>query len=218
MALHVEFYTDTVENPAKTREENRPIFEEREFVRIRFPGDTKRELVAPAHEVHYVQDARMQMTYAEQYPEHYKAFQAGAASQIIGTPVDLATFLTPPQKAEFKAVNIHTIEQLAELGDREIAKLGPHARPLVEQAKTFIASASESAEVAALKARIADLENAAKPTAPVAQDDPYAGFEDEDLKNMIRDAGGDVPKGRATRATLVKALEAIAAQKEGETA
>ena len=38
--LHIEFFMQPVENPAKTRTEGRPIFEDQEMVRIKFVGDS----------------------------------------------------------------------------------------------------------------------------------------------------------------------------------
>ncbi|MCU0905633.1 MAG: hypothetical protein MUE83_17460, partial [Tabrizicola sp.] len=58
LTLGVEFFMKPVENKAKSKEAGRPIFEDREMVRIAFPGDSKREHVAPAHEMHYVSHHR----------------------------------------------------------------------------------------------------------------------------------------------------------------
>lgn len=206
MPLHVEFFTDAVENPAKTEELGRPIYEDREFVRIKFPGDNKREHVAPAHEIHYVQEARAQMTYAEQYPQHYEVFKSGKADQVIGTPLDELTFLTAAQRSEMRALNVHTAEQLAALGDREINKFGPGFRDLKEKAAAYLDKATGNADVIELQRQVAELKAQLQGGKPEPVEDQFKDFSDEDLKNMIRDAGKSLPRGNAGRAKLIEAL------------
>ena len=40
--LHITFYLEPLENPAKSRAEGRPIFEDREMVEIKCVGDPRR--------------------------------------------------------------------------------------------------------------------------------------------------------------------------------
>ena len=207
--LHIEFFTDAVENQNKPREAVRPIFEDREFIRIKFPGDNKREHVAPAHEMHYVQEAKRQMTYAEQYPQHYDAFKRDGAASVVGTPLDELTFLTKSHRSELRALNVHTAEQLAGLDDRALAKFGPGFRELKEQAATYLEAATGNAEMDAMRREIEDLKAAlgqkAAATAPTPED-PFADLTEDDLKNMLRDAGRAIPPGRASREKLIEAL------------
>lgn len=221
LTLGVEFFVKAVENARKSAEAGRPIFDDKEYVRIRFPADNKRELVAPAHEVHYVSHARRQMTYAERFAPVYQKFKDDGSHFVQGTPLSEAPFLTESRRSELRALNVQTVEQLANLPEPARKRLGMGSMDLVEKAKAYLATASDSAEVVALRRELDELralmagQNAVE-AAPAA--DPYDGFEDEDLKNMIRDAGGTVPSGRAGRATLVKALEDIRAAKEHEAA
>lgn len=209
--LAVEFFLDAIENGAKSREANRPIFDDVEMVRIRFPGDGKRELVAPAHEMHYVSHAREQMTYAERFRGSYEAFKDGVADFMSGTPLSAVAFLTPSQRSEMKALNILTVEQLAGLPDRDIRRVGMHARDLVEKAKDYLSSSKDSTEIAELRRQLAELQAGQQSQAEPAAD-PFEGLEDDDLRNMIRDAGHDAPRGG--RAKLVAKLDEIAKAKE----
>jgi len=221
MQLGVEFIVRAVQNPRKTKEAGRPIFDDREYVRIRFPADNKRELVAPAHEKHYVAHAKTQMTYAQRFQGAYKAFKDNRDMEFVeGTPLAELTVLTEAKRAELRAQNVKTVEQLAGLPDPAMKRLGMGARDLVKAAQTYLEKAEGMSEVAALKARIAELEAASQPAAeePSPLFDEFDGMTDDDLKNMIRDAGGQVPKGRAGRNTLIKVLRDIADQKEGEAA
>lgn len=206
MQLAVEFFVKAVEHPSKSREEGRPIYDDREFVRIRFPADNKRELVAPAHERHYVSHIGQQVTYAERFPEVYGAFQRQEADFVTGTRLIVAPFLTESKRAELDALGVKTVEQLAGLPDGARKRLGMGAMELQRQAQEYLDNAKGTAEVDALRRRVAELE--AQKEMPETED-AFSGFSDDDLKNMITDAGGEVPRGRAKRETLVSKLNEL---------
>ena len=92
--LHVEFYIEAVENPAKSREAGRPIFEEKEFVKVMIAGDPKNTLIAPANE-----RGSGGVTYAERFPEHYKLFKADRDQMAAsGTPLSEVPWLTAAKR------------------------------------------------------------------------------------------------------------------------
>lgn len=210
LTLGVQFFIEPVENPAKTRSEGRPIFDDREFIRIAFPGDNKRELVAPANEMHYVAHERRQMTYAERFAKAYEAFRAGEESFVSGTPLVHVPFLTRSKVAELKALKISSVEQLAGLPDASIKKIGMGGRDLVDQAKAYLDVSKGTAQVAELQRQIEELK--AGMVRKDEKPDPYDGFENEDLENMIVDAGGNLPD-RKTRKALIAVLDSMAKEK-----
>jgi hypothetical protein len=53
----------------------------------------------------------------------------------------------PAQIKQFNHFNIYTVEQLSEIDDIAISRVGPGTRDFVEKAKAFIAKAKGSAEV-----------------------------------------------------------------------
>lgn len=215
--LHIEFFSKAVEHPRKSKEEGRPIYEDKAYVRIKFPGDAKRVHVAPADEMHYVSHAQRQMTYAERFPEHFAVFEGEADELVGGTPLSEMPALSEAKRKEFRAQSIKTVEQLAGLPDPAISKLGFGTRDLVEAAKTYLEKAQGASEVNALKAELQKLkaimeQGEPAPKADIA--DEFEGLSDEDLKNMISDAGGSIPRGNAKRETLIKTLRELAAEKE----
>lgn len=157
-SVHVEFFVEAVEDKAASRSEGRPIFKDTEFVRIRFPGDMKRELVERA-DVKCERDRQTNrwMDYREAYPRHYEAFLAGRVLSNEGTPLEQAPFLTASQRAELKAVKITTVEMLAGVTDGNVARLGMHGRQMREQARAYMDAASGSAQVTALAAENAEM-------------------------------------------------------------
>jgi len=219
MQLAVEFFNKAVENPRKTKAEGRPIFEDREYIRIRFPADNKRELVANAQEMHYVSHAKQQMTYAQRFPANYDAFKASSEAEFVqGTPLAELTILTEAKRAELRAQNIKTVEQLAGLPTAAMRRLGMGAQGLVDGAKAYLDRAEGFSEVAALRARIEELESGkseAEPAPKVAAQ--VEGFDDDDLRNMLKDAGVEVDN-RWGRKRLEQELQTLAQAKENEAA
>lgn len=211
LELGVRFFVKSVENLRKTKDQKRPIYDDLEYIEISFPADNKRRLVAPADEMHYVQHAREQMTYAQRFREAYEAFKANDENFVSGTPLR-STGLIPQAKCEeLKAQGVVTVEQLAGLPHTVIKTMGMGTREMVEEAKKYLEGADARAEVEALKRQIAELQAGSSKTAPVV--DAYEGFEDDDLKNMIKDAGGKVARG-ASRADLLAALEEITSKED----
>lgn len=229
--LHVEFYTEAVENAAKSAKEGRPIFEDKEFVRIRFAGDPKNVLVAPAHMTGTVRDEQtnLPLTYAQRFPRHYEAFKAGQAYVGSGTPIKEAPFLTEAQRRELSALNIHTLEALAELDGAGLARLGMGGRALKDKAIAFIAKASGSADVtklagenAAMKEQIEAMQKqmaellqaktvpSQKPMP--ASDSAFSAWQDDDIKAFIEDRRGSRPRGNPSHATLVNMADEIVAE------
>lgn len=180
------------------------------MVKIKFPADSKKVVVAPANEMHYVSHARMQMTYAERFPEHYKAFKAQNPDFVAGTPLTEAPFLTASKRAELNTQNVRSVEQLAGLNDNAIRTLGPGWREIVGKAQAFLKAAEGTAELDDLRRQLAELKASMTTQAPKA--DPFDGMERDDLFNMATDAGLE-PRANATRASLVALLTEAAAKK-----
>lgn len=240
--LHVEFFIDAVENPAMSREAGRPIFEDKEFVKVMIAGDPKNTLIAPAQE-----RGSGGRTYAERFPEHYKLFKADldqlAAS---GTPLTEVPWLTAARREELKALKIFTVEGLAGLDGQMLQRIGMGARDLKNQAQAWLDKAAGSAsdakmaselaardaEIEALKSQMADMmasfgkfdpDGDGKPGGAVnvsQENGPFAGYDDGALRAFIEDRSGKKPHHLAGRAKLVKMAEEIleAEQAEAEAA
>ena len=206
LTLGVEFFVKPVENLRKTREEGRRIFEEREYVRIRFPADNKRELVAPANEMHYVPARKTQMTYAERFAASYQAFKDQNLEFVEGTPLVHARFISTAKAAELAALNVRTVEQLAGLPTQAMRKLGMGGGDLVREAQEYLQGAASHKQVDDLQREIEELK---AQLAGQQKPDQYADFSDEDLVNMINDAGGKVPPGRRNRDKLVAEMDRL---------
>lgn len=229
--LHIEFKNVAVENRTKSLKEGRPIFDQQEQVHIKFVGDTRKELVAPAHEKCIRDPAtNLWVSYAQLYHRHYEAFKSGEAAIGDGTPISELPFLTEARRAELRALHIHTAEALAQLEGANLSRLGMFGRELKEQAKAYIDRAKEtalesrlSAENVALKARLEALEAQmadrlapqSSTTSPPVVDQPadedlpsvFENWDDGALRGFVKERTGIAPKGNPSHARLVRLAE-----------
>ena len=100
------FRMEAKQNKAKTITEGRPIFDQVPFVTIISPGDTKN-----------VPDTKVLDEHRQRWPRQWEAFEKGLEQPINGTPINQWPILNNAQVAELKALNIHTIEEMASLSD-----------------------------------------------------------------------------------------------------
>jgi hypothetical protein len=155
--LYVKFSYHPLQNEAKSLEEGRPIFEDKEFITIMIPGDKDNVIMREArpHD-------------KQRFRRHYEAFKARNAQIMVGTPLDKWAYLTAGQVEELKFFNIFTVEQLVDLADVHAQKF-MNINNLKRQAKAYLEAAKSEAPIAQLQAqlderdaRIASLEEALK--------------------------------------------------------
>lgn len=218
--LHITFFVQALENPAKSKEQGRPIYDDVELVRIRFAGDPKRELVAPAHQAYrYDRGAERRVTYAEDFARHYEAFKDGKQDLGEGTPISELPFLTESKRSELRALNVHTAEQLAALDGTPLQRIGMGGRALKEQAVAYIEVAKGSAkdtrfaaenaelreQIAAMQEQIAAMMAGIKVAVP--DQDKFEGWPDDELRAFIKQKTGTAPRGQPSHDTLVRMAE-----------
>lgn len=237
--INVNFYIpeiplDSDLDGARTKAEGRPIYKTQEYVRVTMPANPKSVIVCMAHEPRFRDKQTNEWrSYAQMYPELYRQFKAGIEEQIIGTPISELPSLTAAKRAELRAINIKTVEQLAELDSVGLKRLGMEGDALkrmaasyLDRAKGLAVDASQAAENAALRSELEVMREqiaalAGKKAAPVANDanpapvSDFDGFSDEDLKVYIKDRSGSAPRGNPSHSTLVRmAEELLAAEQE----
>jgi hypothetical protein len=211
------FKHHAIQNKAKTAKEGRPIFDDMEIVEIRFPG-SRSVFPFPAHAVsHWSIDPftgeQVQVTYAERFARQYRQFKEQTAQTKSGTPLQHAPFLTEARRAELRALNVYTVEQLAAVDGQELKNLGQGGRELKNAAQEYIAEAKVAApnlqmqaELEALRAQnqvlADDLERAKKP-APNGSGE-FDEMTEDQLRDYIKTHTGHPPQGNLNRKTLVR--------------
>jgi hypothetical protein len=162
---------------------------------------------------------REPMSAKERWPDHYAAFKKGEQRATSGTPLEAwpNSDLTKSRVAEIKAHDILSVEELANLQDNLLGKLGMGARELREAARTYIAKAKSGAGDAAMAARVAQLEEMVKRlsgNAPPPPEEPkekaLEDCSDAELKEFIKRETGEPVRGNPSRDTLITRAKAIA--------
>ncbi|MGO7157027.1 hypothetical protein [Rhizobium leguminosarum] len=141
--IYASFSLEPVEQTFLTEKEGRPIFADKEFIRIFIAGDKHTEVYREVTE-----------NDKQRFSDAYKRFKEGAAAreQLVGTPLAQWPYLKPSQIKELEAINIYTVEQLAALSDTAKQKIGMGANELVAAAQGYLATAQDSRAASAFAA------------------------------------------------------------------
>jgi hypothetical protein len=140
--LWIKFEHRPMQNPEKSAEAGRPIYDEVEWIKIMVPGD-RDEIERPATDM---DKAR----FAKQYL-HWKS---GAAEAVTGTPLETWPAVTRAQVEELRFFKVRTVEDLANLADVVGAKF-MGINDLKTKAKNFLAAAAGEAPAQKLQAELA---------------------------------------------------------------
>lgn len=124
-SLWVTFESASHFNDVATREQGRPIFEMREYIRIIVPGDTSSIVQRPVRE-----------TDIERWPRQYQAFKLGREQQV-GMPISEWNQVTRAQVDELRYFKIQTVEQLAAVSDATCQKF-TGLNQLRDRAKVYL--------------------------------------------------------------------------------
>lgn len=223
--LVVTFSMEEFKNELETRKAGRAIYEDREMVHIRIPGDKQTNIDAPANSYCTMGDGS-KTTYADRFPEDYDRWKQGQGAALTGTALKHAPFLSKAEVSNLAGANVFTIEQLADMGGAPLRSLGQSGRKWQQQALAFLKSANgtrdataDAAEKAALLDRIAQLEAAAGvspvPAAAASVEKPDEDEYKAELKNEIQRITGQRPLGNPSVARLESDLaEATKASSE----
>jgi hypothetical protein len=156
--LAVKFMYLPYHNEQKSKEEGRPIFEDREYVEIRVPG--KRDF----------QTKLASDMLKQRFPVHYERFKARESQQVEeGTPLSEWPGVTRGQVEELRFFQILTVENLANVADSSLKAMHGGLR-LKQKAAQYLDASKDNAAAAKLdeankliadmSARLEALENA----------------------------------------------------------
>lgn len=219
--LHVEFYTDSVHNPRLSAEQGKPVYEDREFIKIKFVGDKQNVFVAPADDYGTARDDHgNRLRYREEFHKHYEVFKSSAKALEVGTPLE-SLGLPGSKVAELKASNVFTVEGLAMLDGTLLQKLGMGARELKTRAEDFLNKANNAsvankleAENAELRKMIEELSKKVNGTSEAydASQSPFADWDDDTIRLWIDEQGGEKPHHKCSHETLVQKADELNAK------
>jgi len=151
--LSVEFYNSAVQDKEKSLEEGRPIFVELPYVQIMVPGDKDSIVRRPVRTGNLPKDDN------NRFNVEYNAFLNNLEQPLEGTPVDEWNQISKSQALELQALNIKTVEMLADLNDVQVSKFMGLA-DLKKRAAMWIDLAAKEAPIAFMQSQLEERDNA----------------------------------------------------------
>lgn len=144
--LFAQFFVEPVQNKVRSDQEGRPVFDEVVMVRVITPG-SRDVMVTKATGI-----------YKQRFPRQWALFEQKRQQTVDGTPLEQVPFLTVGQVAELKGMNVHTLEQLANLNDNVAQRvMGFHG--LKSRAQTFLSAAQDAAPLTKMQAELEARDN-----------------------------------------------------------
>lgn len=145
-ALHFLWKIAAVRHSQRSIEEGRDIFIDVECCEIHYPG-MKNVLIKHFNpqKPTYKEEVK---AFFRQHPkahEIYRLWKEDAAELTVGTPIKNWAVLSESEKAEFIALGLHSVEQVAAASDVTCQALGMKGREYRTRAQAYIATAKESA-------------------------------------------------------------------------
>lgn len=183
--LYVQFYMESVKDEEASEKEGRPIFADKEYIKIIPVGDKNTVRIRP---VNLNQNGNVPPDNVR-WPQQYAAFKNQQIQPQEGTPLEQWPPLTKSQALTFKSANVHTVEQLANVSDGNLQNLGMGARVFRDQAIAYIQSAKSGAVPMAAQKLIIELQTQVK-----ALQNQLNGFEPVMKKPAKRKAKKKVKK------------------------
>jgi hypothetical protein len=128
----IHFYDKEVQHSAKSLEAGRPIYETRTFIQKITPGDTHNKI-----------DREIRDRDKLDFADEWRKYVAQEKNEVVGTPLEAWPQITRAQALEMRALNIMTVEHLANLSDQHGMKIMGFY-DLKRKAKNFLKAASDS--------------------------------------------------------------------------
>jgi len=150
--VYAEFMMHPRENPKKSREAGRPVYDEVPYVRIMAAGDKDNIVMRPIRE-----------TDKQRFPRQWQAFQNKEEQTQEGTPLSEWAGISRAQIEELRHFNIRTVEALANAPDANLQKfmginaLKQKAKAYMEDAKLLVPIERLNNENAALRQQLDEL-------------------------------------------------------------
>jgi len=111
--LFVSFYNESVEMPFKSEQAGHKVYEDVPFIHIVFPGNNTTQVRKPAK----LDSSNGVPSDPERFPKQWAAFKAQAEVVQEGFPLTEWPVISKSLALTMKAMQIHTVEQLANIPD-----------------------------------------------------------------------------------------------------
>lgn len=221
------FRHENIFNEPQSRIHNRPVYDLKEVVEIRFAANPQYKPVFGVDEMESTDPNGQVITWAERYSKQYQAFVAGAAQEADGTPLEelIPYGISQAQLSICRALSIYSIEALHHLEGVGIKRLGVHGNDLKPMAKRYMenraSGSQQQSEINELKRQLAALRGETQEglgeeifvSTELQAVDPFLPAElseelsPEAMKAQIKELTGQAPRGTPSIDTLKMMLE-----------
>jgi hypothetical protein len=133
------FYFDAIKNEAASAQAGREIWEDVEMVEIILPGNPWTKPVMRVTDEH-----------RERWPKLYEQFRKQEEQRPDGRPIEEWSEVSRAMVKELKALDFYTVEQVADMSEIAIGRIGMGARVLKEKAQAYVAESRKMAPINAL--------------------------------------------------------------------
>lgn len=130
-SMHVIFYKRPVHNAINSGAAGRPVYDDRDFVKIQHPGE---RLNIVEREVTELDKRR--------WPAQWQAYASGKNQVAQGTPLGLLFPRHPATVANLNAIGFLTVEQLSNASATAIESIGMHGQDYVNYAQKYLKAAT----------------------------------------------------------------------------
>lgn len=139
--LLVLFFRGTLKNEIKSLEMGRPIFDDVDCIKIISPGsrDSFVGLATP--------------DYQYRFADQWAKFKARQDQTMSGTPLNQMPWLSPGQVEEYKAMNCHTVEQLAGMPDNVAQRFMGH-QAIKQKAEAYLLASKDAAPLLKMQSEL----------------------------------------------------------------
>lgn len=139
--LLAKFFVHPEISVFKSREAGTAIYDDVVMVEVIQPGEKEpiRQMATAWHK--------------QRFAKQWGNFQKGIESVVSGTPLEMLMPGEPSMILNLKGLNVHTVQQLANLHDTAIGNI-PMGRDLVNRAKAYLGTAAQGADYHAMQKQI----------------------------------------------------------------
>jgi hypothetical protein len=188
--LIVSFFPRVLRDNFKSKEAGRPIHYTVDFIQIVVPGDRLRVVEREASDYD-----------KERFAAKWAMYKAGKQEEVKGTLLTTWGVMSPNIAADYSAMGVKTVEQLADADELLITNLGMGGRDWKTRAQAYLAATGQSTtlleEIVALKARLAMVEKETTPTPSAVEEKPPTALEKQQAAQLA--AVGKTPPFAVTK-------------------
>jgi hypothetical protein len=147
----IEFFREAVEDKAETLKQGRYVAKDVDFVRVFIPYSRDTNIFRPDDWLRQLEsdarENRIPPDWVVQYRKLYDAWRTGQELPATGTPIKGWAMISPAKQETLIHYHILTVEDLANMNDEGLRRVGMGAIEMRQMAKTWLAQATDKGPI-----------------------------------------------------------------------